>query len=138
MSEQTITEAPEGSQHACVVVSRVISQPLDAVWAVLMTREGAEALLGRGAMLGDKGHSWTAQDGRTGYIRSFHPKEQIRFRWRKNDDTPASSVDLRVREQGPGTTLLSVEHSDLRPDLDPGYLRGRWEAALERIESDCF
>ncbi len=138
MSEQTITEAPEASQNASVVVSRVISQPLDKVWAVLMTRQGAEALLGRGAMLGDKGHSWTADDGRTGYIRSFHPKEQIRFRWRKNDETPASLVDLQVSEQVPGQTVVRVEHSDLRPDLDPEYLRGRWESALERIESDCF
>lgn len=138
MSEQTITEAPEGSKEASVVVSRVIPQPLERVWAVLMTREGSEALLGRGAMLGDKGHSWTADDGRTGYIRSFHPKEQIRFRWRKNDETPASLVDLRVSERGPGQTEVRVEHSDLRPDLDPEYLRGRWESALERIESDCF
>lgn len=138
MSEQTTSEAPETSSEESVVVTRVIEQPLDKVWGVLMTKAGAEALLGRGAMLGSKGHTWKAADGRTGIIRSFHPKEQIRFWWRKNEDVPASLVNLQVATVDDGHTEVRVEHSRLRPDLDPAYLQGRWEAALERIESDCF
>ena len=50
MSEQVSTEDPKTS----VVVSRVIAQPIAKVWAVLMTKDGSEALLGRGAVLGEK------------------------------------------------------------------------------------
>ncbi|MFT8396458.1 SRPBCC domain-containing protein [Propionibacterium sp.] len=138
MSDQAVTEESDASTEPSVVVSRIIDQPLDTVWSVLMTKKGAEALLGRGAMLGDKGQTWTAADGRTGYIRSFHPKEQIRFWWRKNESTEASLVDLQLSSPAENQTEVQVEHSHLRPDLDPEYLRGRWESALERIESDCF
>lgn len=137
MSEQPKNEAPESSPDG-VVVTRTIAQPLSRVWGVLMTREGSEALLGRGAMLGEKGQAWKAADGRSGVIRSFHPREQVRFWWRKNDDAPASLVDLRVAAPDEGHTELTVTHTRLAEGVDPAYLQGRWEAALERIESDCF
>lgn len=137
MSEQSKNEAPEPSPDV-VVVTRTIDQPLKRVWGVLMTKEGSEALLGRGAMLGEKGQAWKAADGRSGVIRSFHPFEQVRFWWRKNDDAPASLVDLQVKAPDEGHTELTVTHSRLVAGVDPAYLQGRWEAALERIESDCF
>ena len=118
MSEQVSTEDPKTS----VVVSRVIAQPIAKVWAVLMT----------------KGQTWTAADGRTGVVRSVHRGEQIRFWWRKSEELPPSLVDLTLAPTDDDHTLVKVEHSHLRPDLDPAYLQGWWEASLERIESDAF
>ncbi|MCT2986457.1 SRPBCC domain-containing protein [Propionibacterium freudenreichii] len=134
MSEQVSTEDPKTS----VVVSRVIAQPIAKVWAVLMTKDGSEALLGRGAVPGEKGQTWTAADGRTGVVRSVHRGEQIRFWWRKSEELPPSLVDLTLAPTDDDHTLVKVEHSHLRPDLDPAYLQGWWEASVERIESDAF
>ncbi|MBE6477206.1 MAG: SRPBCC domain-containing protein [Propionibacteriaceae bacterium] len=137
MSEQSRNETPEPSPEG-VVVTRTIAQPLKKVWGVLMTKKGSETLLGRGAMLGEKGQAWKAADGRSGVIRSFHPLEQVRFWWRKDDDAPASLVDLKVTAPDDDHTELTVTHTRLAEGVDPAYLQGRWEVALERIESDCF
>lgn len=117
-----------------VAVSRTLPKPLQEVWDVLMTDEGAEALLGPGAHFGAKGYTWQSHDGREGVIRSFHPKEQIRFSWRmKNMAAPTLvSVDLNGVDDG---TELAITHSQLAADADRAWLAERWDAVLERIES---
>ena len=82
MAEQNSSEALGENKDTSVTVSRTVSFPVKRVWQVLVTDEGAEALLGPGSHFGDKGHTWSAVDGRTGVIRTFHPLEEIRFSWR--------------------------------------------------------
>ncbi|WP_203568446.1 SRPBCC family protein [Aestuariimicrobium ganziense] len=135
MSETTISEAPGEVQDTAVKVSRSVSHPLSSVWSALMTTEGAEALLGEGGRLGDKGHSWSATDGTHGVTRSFHPKEQIRFSWHADDDAPATIVDLHLAEADEGNTQLEIVHDHLPADSDRDALQDHWSAALDRIDA---
>ena len=137
MSEQSAADSAGEVQDTSVVVSRKVSRPVKEVWQVLMTDEGAEALLGPGSKLGSKGHTWTAIDGRSGVIRSFHPMEEIRFSWRRDEASAPSMVALELVSEG-DVTNLQVTHSKLAADTDRSWLQDRWTAALERIESDCL
>ncbi|MDO4717293.1 MAG: SRPBCC domain-containing protein [Propionibacteriaceae bacterium] len=131
MSEQS--EATGESLDTAVTVSRSVSKPLKSVWVTLMGPAGAEALLGPGGQITEKGHVWRAADGAHGVTRSFHPLEQIRFSWHKDDDDPASLVDVRLASEGEGT-LLSITHEHLHEGADRQWLRQRWSEALERID----
>ncbi|WIY83064.1 SRPBCC domain-containing protein [Propionimicrobium sp. PCR01-08-3] len=135
--EQT-SEATAETEGKTVVVSRTLKQPVKVVWDVLMTDDGAEALLGPGAKLGAKGHTWQAYSGRGGVIRSFHPLEEIRFSYRSKDDAKPSMVTLNLKPAGEGETEIEIEHSNLGPDIDREWAKDRWSAALERIESDAL
>lgn len=134
MSEQSTSEAVGESQDTAVTVSRLVSKPLKSVWMSLMTNAGAEALLGEGGQLPDKGHAWRSSGGAHGVTRSFHPLEQIRFTWHEDDDAPATLVDLKLAPEG-DDTRVTIEHSHLPADLDRDKLAGRWEAAFDRILS---
>ena len=132
MSDQSELNIPN-TEPASVVVSRTVACPVKRVWKELMTAQGAEALLGPGAEFGEKGHSWTSADGRTGVTRTLHPLEEIRFSIREGE-RPASMVQIDLVPQGEETTL-TVTHSKLNEDTDRLWLTGRWEAALGRIDA---
>lgn len=132
------TSEATGETEGAVVVSRTVQRPVKAVWDVLMTSDGAEALLGPGAELGAKGHTWQSHDGRQGVIRSFHPLEQIRFSWRLQDSSHASMVAVNLKPADDDATLLEIEHSNLSPSTDRAWLQDRWSAALDRIESEVI
>lgn len=132
MSEQS--EASGESQDTAVIVSRSVSKPLKAVWVTLMSPEGAEALLGQGGQITEKGHVWQSASGAHGVTRSFHPLEQIRFSWHRDADDPASLVDVRLAEDGAGTKL-SIVHEHLHDQADPAWLEAHWVAVLDRLEA---
>lgn len=135
--EQTseVTGEIEGTE---VVVSRTIPYSVKTVWDVLMTTEGTEALLGPGAQLGSKGHTWQSHDGRQGVIRTFHPLEEIRFSWRLNDAAAPTMVAVNLVATGDVATDVQIRHSRLMPTADRVWLQDRWTAALDRIESNCL
>lgn len=132
MSEQSEPNAANSSA-APVVVSRTVACPVKRVWKELMTKDGAEALLGPGAEFGEKGHTWRSADGRTGVVRTLHPMEELRFSFRKDDQSPPTIVRIDLTADGDSTTLL-VTHSNLGDDIDPAWVTQRWQAALERID----
>jgi uncharacterized protein YndB with AHSA1/START domain len=134
MTEQIESEL----QDTTVVVSRVVSHPLKNVWNVLMTNEGQEALLGEGGRLGGKGDKWAAADGTYGVTRSFHPMEQIRFSWHRNEDSPRTLVDLHLAPEGDDQTRLEIRHEHVGSDLDPAALTAHWEDSLNRIAADSL
>lgn len=117
-----------------VTVSRSVSQPVKEIWKLLVTRDGAQALLGTGGELGDKGDSWHAADGTFGVVRSYHPLEQIRFSWHPAEGTAPTivEVDLSAEESG---TKLEITHQHIPTYFDTAALTRRWEAALDRIVS---
>lgn len=133
MTEKAAGEAKAEIQ-AIVVVSKVIAKPIKDVWQVLMTDAGAEALLGVGGRLAEKGHPWRAEDGANGVIRSFHPLEQIRFTWRSSETDPKSSmVKLELSKAKVNDTMLELTHGNLASQADHDALAARWQAALDRI-----
>ncbi|MDO5285581.1 MAG: SRPBCC domain-containing protein [Actinomycetia bacterium] len=134
MTEQ-LTESE--TKDTTVVISREVSHPLKAVWNVLVTPTGMEALLGEGGQLGDKGDRWEAKDGRYGMTRSFHPLEQIRFSWHAGEGAPRTMVDLRLRAKDDSTTVLEIRHEHVGPDLDPAELETHWGTALEQIAAQA-
>lgn len=134
--EQT-SEAAGETEGAAVVVSRTLPYPVKTVWEVLMTTDGSEALLGPGGQLGSKGETWRSHDGREGVIRSFHPLEQIRFTWRLSDSAHPTMVDVRLIPADDKATELRIEHSKLPSHADRAWVNDRWEAAIDRIESEC-
>lgn len=135
--EQT-SEVTGETGGTSVVVSRTLPQPIKAVWEVLMTDDGAEALLGPGAKLGAKGHTWQSHNGRQGVIRSFHPLEEIRFSWRLKENTAPTMVSVLLNALSDDSTEIEIKHSNLTPDIDRDWVHDRWSGALERIESELL
>ncbi len=126
----------EGSPRV-VNVSRSVAAPPLHVWEVLVSDEGAQALLGTGARLGGKGEPYRTEEGPSGVLRSFHPLEQLRVSWHAAPDAPATVVELDLRPDGESTVLdLTQEH--LPPDTDLGELEVRWTAALDALTTICL
>ena len=135
MTATDSTEVPtDRAQGAPVIqVSRVVPQPIDEVWQVLITAAGAEALLGSGAHLGGKGETWRSVDGSHGVVRSYHPMEQVRLSWHADEHAPATMVELHLTSEGDGTRL-GLRHEQI-PEATPiQNLQQRWEDALGRID----
>lgn len=128
----------EPKQAAPVVVTRQVPHPVADVWKVLLTDEGTEALLGPGGRLGDKGHTWQADDGTHGVTRSFHPMEQVRFSWHRDADAPATLVDVELAPAGDDATKITVVHDHLGADADREWLTEHWTKALDRISGDAL
>lgn len=129
---QVNTEESTDTSHS-VVLSRQVPSPIKEVWRRLVTDEGTNAILGEGAVLGEKGHSWRSADGTHGVVRSYHPLEQIRFSWHAGEDAPSTMVDLHVTAVGDGETLVEIVHDRLGGEVDLTLLQGRWESALSRF-----
>lgn len=133
MSDTIGTDTPK-IEDTAITVSRAVSASIKDVWAALMTKEGAEALLGEGGQIGQKGYTWNSVNGKSGVIRSLHPLEQVRFSIRREDGRFGPSmvaVNLTPEDDG---TRVSINHSSLTDDVDKEWLVSRWEAALDRIE----
>lgn len=130
MTEQSTSEA---QTEQTVVVSRSVGRPVKDVWGVLVTPKGAEALLGEGGTIGDKGHAWRAADGTFGVVRSYHPLEQIRFSWHAGEDAPKSLVDLHLISETDASTKLEIRHEHVPGGLDPQTLTKHWGAALDTL-----
>lgn len=137
MSEENATDAVGEGLGTTLTVERVVPHPVPDVWKVLLTDDGTEALLGPGGKLGDKGHTWQANDGTHGVTRSFHPMEQIRFSWHRDEDAPATIVDLHLVPEGE-TTKLQLIHDHLDESADREWLTRHWTDALARIEADAL
>ncbi|MDR1712200.1 MAG: SRPBCC domain-containing protein [Propionibacteriaceae bacterium] len=125
----------QSSDTAVVQVSRSVSKPVKEVWKLLVTREGAEALLGPGGELGDKGDGWRANDGTFGVIRSYHPLEEIRFSWHVADDAPKTMVEVKLVKASEAETTVEVTHDRIPSYYDTAKLTRRWESALDKLSS---
>lgn len=135
---ETTSEVTDESKGAEVVVQRTVAHPVKAVWNVLMTDEGSEILLGPGAHIGAKGDKWKSHDGREGVIRSFHPLEEIRFSWRLDQVGDPAMVTLTLKEDGEDATVITIKHEHDTKIERRDWIEDRWQAALERIESECL
>lgn len=135
MNEQSQGDTLVNPVDTTVTVSRSVSQPVKEIWKVLVTREGAEALLGVGGELGDKGDSWRAADGTYGVIRSYHPLEQIRFSWHAAEEAPKTVVDVQLTPSGEGETTVEIRHEHIPIYFDANALTRKWERALDKLLS---
>jgi len=115
------------------VVARVVSSPIKQVWAELMTPHGQAALLGEGGMLGDKGDRWKAEDGTWGVTRSYHPMEEMRFSWHRDESAPKTWVEVTLTPLGDAETKIQITHEHANVDLDVAKLTQHWCNALQRI-----
>ena len=134
MTDQGTGETLANAVDTTVTVSRSVSKSPKNVWKFLVTREGAETLLGPGGELGDKGDSWRAEDGSFGVIRSYHPLEQIRFSWHAADEAPRTIVDVHLLAGGEGQTTVEIRHEQIPRYFDAAALAKRWEAVLDKLE----
>lgn len=132
MNEQAQGDTLVNPVDTTVSVRRSVSQPITQIWRLLSTREGAEALLGAGGELGDKGDSWHAADGTFGVVRSYHPLEQIRFSWHAAQDAPKTIVEVDLSTDGDGTQL-EITHQGIPNYYDAAALTRKWETALDRV-----
>lgn len=133
MTDQNAGETLANSVDTTVTVRRSVSHPPKSVWKLLVTREGAEALLGPGGELGDKGDSWRAEDGTFGVIRSYHPLEQIRFSWHAAEEAPKTMVDVHVVPVSESETVVEIRHEQIPAYFDTAALSRRWEQSLAKL-----
>jgi uncharacterized protein YndB with AHSA1/START domain len=132
MIEQSQGDTLVNPVDTTVTVSRSVSKPVKEIWKLLATREGAEALLGAGGELGDKGDSWHASDGTFGVVRSFHPLEQIRFSWHAAEEAPKTIVEVDLAPADDGTRV-EIRHEHIPTYFDSAALTRKWEKALEKL-----
>ncbi len=132
MIEQSQGDTLVNPGDTTVTVSRSVSKPVKEIWKLLATREGAEALLGAGGELGDKGDSWHASDGTFGVVRSFHPLEQIRFSWHAAEEAPKTIVEVDLAPADDGTRV-EIRHEHIPTYFDSAALTRKWEKALEKL-----
>lgn len=132
MNDRDASETLNDTGDTTVTITRLVSSPVKEVWRVLNTREGAEALLGEGGVIGGKGDSWHAADGTWGVIRSYHPLEQLRFTFHAGPDAPNTLVDLRLIPAGESTNI-EVRHEHLAGVSSTEDIVKHWEAALDRV-----
>ncbi|MDR1767396.1 MAG: SRPBCC domain-containing protein [Propionibacteriaceae bacterium] len=126
-------ESVENSADATVKVGRSVSKSVKDVWKLLVGKDGAEALLGPGAFLGDKGDGWRSDDGKFGVVRSYHPLELIRFSWHAAEDQPKTVVEVLLTKVDDATTQVDITHERVPEYYDTAKLARRWEAALDRL-----
>lgn len=132
MTDSTAGEAIAEAQDTTVTITRLVSSPIKVVWSQLVSKAGAEALLGEGAVLGEKGDKWEAKDGSYGMVRSYHPMEQLRFTWHADADAPKTMVDLHVVPAG-ASTNIEIRHEHVPATTDTESLVKHWESALDRL-----
>ena len=116
-----------------VTVSRPVAAPVAHVWEVLVSPQGAVALLGAGAVLGAKGEPYHCDEGPSGVLRSYHPLEQLRVSWHETPESPATIVELDLRADGSSVTVLDLKHDHLAEGADVEALSARWSAALDAL-----
>ena len=133
-----MTEFEDSQPSVTTVVSRVVAHPVKKVWEVLLTPEGQAALLGEGASLGDKGETWQATDGTWGVTRSYHPMEEIRFSWHKDENAPKTWVEVTLLPQGAAETKVQITHDHSNADFDVVKLTEHWKAALRHLDEDAL
>lgn len=134
MSSPTQSAPEESPTHSgsTVHVSRTVDASVEHVWECLCSADGAQALLGDGAVLGSKGEPWHSGDGTHGVVRSYHPLEQLRVSWHASQDDPPGLVDLHLSGDG-GTTRLDLVHDRIADGSDSARLEERWRTALDRL-----
>lgn len=115
-----------------VQVSRSVAAPVAHVWEVLVSRSGSQALLGEGAVLGAKGEPFHCVDGSSGFVRSYHPLEQLRVSWHETPDSPPSIVELDLRDGG-GVTVLELRADRILDDNHKSRLEQLWASGLDRF-----
>lgn len=125
------SEVEVDGKQGGVQVARTVDAPVAHVWETLISRTGAEALLGKGATFGGKGEPWHSEDGPSGVLRSYHPMEQLRLSWHETPDAPASVVELDLTEDA-GSTRLDLRHDRIAGDVD--HYEQRWTGALDRLD----
>ncbi len=131
----TVEQAPSDSEAKAddaVEIVQHVERPIGEVWARLTQKDGIEAFLGEGAMLGGKGDPWHAADGTYGVTRSYHPEQQVRVSWHADGDAPPTVVDLQMAPSGDGTRII-LRHEHLPPEADRQGLTQRWDGALHRL-----
>ncbi|MDR0783072.1 MAG: hypothetical protein LBE83_04850, partial [Propionibacteriaceae bacterium] len=129
-------QIPDPQAEVATVVSRVVTGGVKKVWAAILSPDGQTALLGEGATFGSKGDRWQAADGTWGVTRTFHPLEEIRFSWHKDDDAPKTWVEVTLEAVSSQETKVQIKHDHAGVDFDVPRMTARWKAALERIEHD--
>lgn len=132
MTEAAVDETGHQGPVGTTAVSRTIAAPLIHVWDVVVSKAGAEALLGPGADIGTKGQSWRSDDGPFGVVRTLHPLEQIRVSWHENENSPRSLVDIGLSADG-DHTRVDLQHEPVHRDGDSDH--EHWSAALARLEA---
>ena len=133
MTTPSAGDTLENNQDTAVFVSRSVSQPVKQIWKSLVSREGAQALLGPGGELGDKGEDWRAEDGTFGVIRSYHPLEEIRFTWYAAENAPKTVVQVTLHATDDDTSVIEVSHDQVPSYFDRAALARRWETCLDKI-----
>lgn len=109
-----------------------VAAPLTHVWEVLVSPQGATALLGEGAVLGAKGEPYHCDSGASGVLRSYHPLEQLRVSWHETAESPATIVEVGLRADGDGT-VLELKQDHLHEGADVEALTARWTTALVAV-----
>jgi uncharacterized protein YndB with AHSA1/START domain len=132
MTNPVGSDTLDDSEDTTVTVSKVVSTPVKETWKLLVTKEGNEALLGRGGVIGDKGDSWQSDEGTFGVIRSYHPLEQIRFYWYAAEGAPKTVVEVNLSRADEGT-LIEICHQRIPAYFDAAKLTRRWEDAISKV-----
>ncbi|MGW0698800.1 SRPBCC family protein [Streptomyces sp. NPDC002867] len=111
-------------------VSRTLPLPAAAVWDFLVSPEGVELWLGKGARLpAVKGETYETADGVTGELRSCRPGDRIRVTY------GTSTVQVAVSAARSGDGAVFRFHQERLADAEERERRrAHWRAVAAEVE----
>lgn len=98
-------------------VSKTVPHPIEQVWDLLVSDEGAALWLGPGARVPDvAGETWNGSEA-SGQLRSRRPNDRIRTTFAPVNGGPESTVQVVVIPSAGGGTSLRFHQERLEATL---------------------
>lgn len=113
-------------------VSKTVPYPLDRVWDYL-SGPGLAAWLGDVRLEPEKGAPYETAEGTVGEVRGYREREKIRLTWRPRGWSHESTVQVALREAGPGKTVIVFHQERLAGPEERAAQREHWQGVLKVV-----
>jgi uncharacterized protein YndB with AHSA1/START domain len=116
-------------------VSRTVAGSAEDVWDLLTSSKGTRLWLGSGlSWPAEKGTAYELDDGTTGEVRSFRPRDRIRLTWQPPSWDHESTVQVAITDKG-DTTGITFHQERLADADERERQRRHWAGIMDAIEA---
>ena len=116
-------------------VRRTFPMSLEEAWRLITSPEGIRIWLGEGPAFSlEKGDAFSLDDGTTCEIRVFKTHSHLRLRRKPADTQQASTIQLRVLENG-NRSVIAFHEENLASAEQREARRAHFAAALDKFEA---
>lgn len=118
-------------------VQRMIEQPQDKIWQLLISPAGTKLWLGDVRNLKfQKGETFKTKEGLSGEIRSVTKDEKLRLTWHPEERSQATTLQIYLlcNRNTPNKTNLRFHHEKLADAEERQAMKLHWQEVLNKIE----